>query len=110
MVNGYSDYSELDFFNGNTSANSVIRTMTRQFARHSIPHELIINGPQFESHEYSRFAREYGFTMVKSSPYYTRGNGRAESAYKIAKNVLQKSRKENSYLSLLAYRNTPQQG
>ena len=111
MVDHYSDYIELDSLSGNSSANSVIRAMKRQFARHGIPDELITdNGPQFESHEYSRFAREYGFTIVKSSPYYSRENGKAESAVKIAKNILKKSRKEDPYLSLLAYRNTPQQG
>ena len=79
--------------------------MKRQFARHEIPDELITkNGPQFES------AREYGFTIVKSSPYYSRGNGKAESAAKIAKSILKKSRKEDPSLALLAYRNTPQQG
>ena len=50
------------------------------------------------------------FTIVKSSPYYSRGNGKAESAVKIAKNILKKSWKEDPYLTLLAYRNTPQQG
>ena len=34
----------------------------------------------------------------------------AESATKIAKNILKKSQKEDLYLALLAYRNTPQQG
>ena len=111
MVDHYSDYIELDSLNTNTSANTVIRAMKRQFARHGIPDELLTdNGPQFESHEYSRFAREYGFTIVKSSPYYSRGNGKAESAVKIAKNILKKSRKDDPYLALLAYRNTPQQG
>ena len=111
MVDHYSDHIELDSLSGNTSANTVIKAMKRQFARHGIPDELVTdNGPQFESHEYSRFAREYGFTIVKSSPYYSRGNGKAESAVKIAKNILKKSRKENPYLALLAYRNTPQQG
>ena len=85
--------------------------MKRQFARHGIPNELLTdNGPQFESHEYLSFTQEYGFTIVKSSPYYSRGNGKAEWAVKIAKNILEKSRKENPYLALLAYRNTPQQG
>ena len=111
MVDHYSDYIELDSLSGNTSANTVIKAMKGQFARHGTPDELVTdNGPQFESHEYSRFAREYGFTIVKSSPYYSRGNGKAESAVKIAKNILQKSRKEDPYLALLAYRNTPQQG
>ena len=39
----------------------------------------------------------------------SRGNGKAESAVKITKNVLKKSRKEDPYLALLAYRNSPQQ-
>ena len=81
------------------------------FSRHGIPDELVIdNGPQFESHKYSRFPREYGFTTVKSSPSYSWGNGKAEPAFKIAKNILKKSRKEDPYLALLAYSNTPQQG
>ena len=85
--------------------------MKRQFAQYGIPDECITdNGTQFESHEYSRFAREYGFIIRKSSPYHRQGNGKAESAVKIAKNILKKSRHEDPYLALLAYRNTPQQG
>ena len=70
----------------NTTANSVIKAMKRQFARHGIPDELITNnGTEFESQKYLRFTQEYGFTIVKSA-YYSRVNGKAE------------------------YRNTPQQG
>ena len=57
-----------------------------------------------------RFARDHGFALVNSSPYHSRGNGKAESAVKIAKNILKKSREEDPYIALLAYRNTPQQG
>ena len=111
MVDYYSDYIELDSLSGGTSGNSLIRALKRQFARHGIPDELITdNGPQFESHEYSRFAGEYSFTIVKSSPYYSRENGKEESAVKIAKNILKKSRKEDPYLAHSAYRNTPHQG
>ena len=52
----------------------------------------------------------YGFTSIKSSPYHSKGNGKAESAVNIAKNILKKSRFEDPYLALLAYENTPQQG
>ena len=111
MVDHYSDFFELDPLGGNTSANAVIRAMKRQFAHHEIPDECISdNGTQFENHEYSRFAREYGFIVRKSSPYHSQGNGKAESAVKISKNILKKSRYEDPYLALLAYRNTPQQG
>ena len=65
--------------------------MKRNFARHIIPDECETdNGPQFVSHD--------------------RGNGKAESAVKTAKDILKNSRFEDSYLALLAYRNTPQQG
>ena len=110
LVDHYSDYIELEPLR-NTSAVAVIRAMERNFARHGIPDECVAdNGPQFVSHEYAPFAREYGFTSIKSSPYHSRGNGKAESAVKIAKNVVKKSRFEDPYLALLAYRNTPQQG
>ena len=110
MVDHYSYFFELDPLGGNTSANAVIRSMKRQFARYGIPDECISdNGTQFESHEYLRFSREYGFIVRKSSPYHSRGNGKAESAIKIAKNILKISRHEDPYLALLAYRNTPQQ-
>ena len=110
MVDHYSDFFELDSLR-NTTASMAIRAMKRNFARHGIPDECITdNGPQFDSYEYSSFAREYGFTMIKPSPYYSRANGKAESAVKIAKNILKKSRHEDPYLALLAYRNTPQQG
>ena len=48
--------------------------------------------------------------MFKSSPYHSHGNGKAESVVKIAKNILKKSREEDPYIALMAYRNTPQQG
>ena len=110
MVDHYSDYFELEPLR-NAAASTVIRAMKRNFARHEIPDTCISdNGPQFDYHEFSRFARDYGFAMVKSSPYHSRGNGKAESAVKIAKNILKKSREEDPYIALLAYRNTPQQG
>ena len=74
LVDHYSDYIELETLR-NTSALAVIRAMKRNFARHGIPDECVTdNGPQFVSHEYASFAREYGFTSIKSSPYHSRGN------------------------------------
>ena len=102
MVDHYSDYLELDSFSINTSANSVIRPMEQQFAHHWIPDELITgNGPQG--------LLKIWATIVKSPPYHSRGNGKAELAVKIAKNILKKPWKEDPYLALLAHKNTPQQ-
>ena len=85
--------------------------MNRNFAQYGIPDECITdNSPQFVSHEYSHLTCKYGFTSTKSSLYLSQGYGKAESAVKIAKNILKKSGNEDPYLALLAYRNTPQQG
>ncbi|XP_028394422.1 uncharacterized protein K02A2.6-like [Dendronephthya gigantea] len=109
-VDHYSDFIEIDWLK-NTSAMAVINAMKKNFTRAGIPRVCISdNGPQFSSHEYSQFASEYGFNPVKSSPYHSKGNGKAESAVKVAKNILKKARHEDPYLALLAYRNTPQQG
>ncbi len=109
-VDHYSDFIEIDWLK-NTSATAVINAMKKNFARAGIPRACVSdNGPQFSSHEYSRFACEHGFKPVKSSPYHSKGNGKAESAVKVANNILKKARHEDPYLALLAYRNTPQQG
>ena len=77
MVDHYSDYFELDSLRS-TTASAVIQVMKRNFARHGIPDDCISdNGPQFDSHEYSKFARDYRFNPVKSSLYYSCGNGKA---------------------------------
>ena len=108
LVENNNDYIELETLR-NTSALAVIRAMKRNFARHRIPNECVTdNGPQFVSHEYARYYK-YGFTSIKSPLYHSRENGKAESAVKIAKNILKKSRFEDPYLALLAYRDMPQQ-
>ena len=108
-VDHYSDFIEIDLLR-NTSATATINATKKNFARLGIPQVCVSdNGPQFISHEYSRFAPEYGFKSIKSSPYHSRSNGKAESAAKVTKNILKKARQEDPYLALLAYRNTPQQ-
>ena len=110
MEDHYSDYFKLESLR-NVAASTVIRAMKRNFARHGIPDTCINdNGPQFDCHEFSRFARDYGFALVKSSPYHSRGNGKSESTVKIAKTILKKLMEEDPHIALLAYRNTPQQG
>ena len=49
---------------------------------------------------------------VRSSPHHQQGNGKAENAVKIIKNLIRKSEHSGSdfYLGLLAQRNTPTTG
>ena len=59
MVDHYSEYFELESLR-NIAASTVIRAMKRNFACHGITDTCISdNGPQFDCHEFSQFARNY---------------------------------------------------
>ena len=107
-VDHYSDFFKVDQLI-NTTAAQVVDTTMRQFAQHGISQTVITdNGPQFVSAKYQQLAAAYDFVPKTSSPYYPRGNGKAESAVKIAKNFFKKA--EDPWLVILDYRNTPTQG
>ena len=67
---------------------------------------LTDNGPQFISTEYERFAKDWNFKHITSSPYHSQGNGRAEAAVKAVKNILRNC--QDPQLALLHLRNTHQ--
>ena len=49
----------------------VINHLRSIFARHGIPEPLTSdNGPQYSAEVLSKFAKEYGFTHLTSSPYH----------------------------------------
>ena len=110
-VDHYSDFFEVDPL-PDTLATTLVGKSSVQFARHGIPEVLLSdNGPQFISAEFSSFCKKYNIDHQTSSPYWPQGNGKAESAVKIAKSLLTKSPEFTSFqLALLDYRNTPPQG
>ena len=80
VVDYYSRYPELALLGrADFSSRKVITHMKSMFALHGIP-ELVLsdNGPQYASEEFLRFAAEYSFTHITSSPHYHRANGAAE--------------------------------
>ena len=108
-VDYFSDYWELDQL-PDTLSSTVIAKTKEHFGRYGIPETVISdNGPQFCSHEYTTFAKDWDFTHVTSSPYHSQSNGKAESAVKIAKSLLNKARKDDAdiYQAILNWRNTP---
>ncbi len=107
-VDHYSDYIECDELE-NTLAKTLVKKTKQQFGRHGIPEQVHTdNGPQFTSNEYREFEQDYNFKHSTSSPYWPKGNGRAEAAVKVVKSMMKKTTDIN--LALLNYRNTPQRG
>ena len=82
-------------------------------ARYGIPKRVVSdNGPQYTSSEFQNFSNKYEFEHVTSSPRYPQSNGKAESAVKTAKRIMEKAldAKSDPYLAILEYRNTPSDG
>ncbi|PFX21905.1 Retrovirus-related Pol polyprotein from transposon 17.6 [Stylophora pistillata] len=93
-----------------TKSTTVITFPKSMFARHGIPSEVIsINGPQYSSKDFSLFAQQWEFKHKTVSPQYPQANGLAEKEVQIVKNRLTKAKqdRQDPYLGLLEYRNTP---
>lgn len=106
VVDYYSRFFELE--KTNLSSSDIITKMKQIFSRHGIPEQVVSdNGPQYSSHEFEIFAKNYGFVHKTSSPRYPQSNGLAERTVQTAKNILEKSSNGDFFLALLEYRNTP---
>lgn len=108
IIDCYSRYIEVEELE-NLTTSCVVKFIKATFARHGVPEKIFSdNGPQFQkicSSEFSKFANDYGFIHVTSSPMYAQSNGMAEAAVKICKNLFKKE--VDSHKALLAYRATP---
>lgn len=109
MVDHYSDYFELDLLKDMTP-NSVIDVCKRHFSRHGTPQLLVTdNGSNFVNEQMKCFAKSWGFKHSTSAPHHQQANGKAESAVKIAKQLLKKSEEsgQDFWITLQHWRNTP---
>ena len=92
------------------NAAKTISVLKELFSEHGIPETIRSdNGPQFASHQFTEFAKEWNFDHTTSSPRNPRSNGQAEAAVKITKGLLTHAKYsgQDPYLALLAYRSTP---
>lgn len=77
--------------------------MKTNFSRHGICQRLCTDqGTNFYL-PMKRFAKEYGFHHVMSSPNHQQGNGKAEAAVKIVKNLIRRQRKKKEISSWCCY-------
>ena len=106
VVDYFSRYIELALLSSSQTSQDVIQALKSMFARHGIPDSVRSdNGPQYSSAEFIKFAKEWGFASVTSSPKHPQSNGMAERAVQTAKSVLKKE--DDPAKALLAYRSTP---
>ena len=88
-----------------TDSESVIDSLKTLFARFGIPDCIRSDGgPQFISKYFRSFVDNLLIKHEITSPYFSQANGCAERAVQTAKRIMRSS---DSYLALLAYRNTP---
>jgi len=109
VADHYSDYFEYEALGVATTAG-VVKFLKKTFARYGIPETLISdNGSQYASREFQKFAAEWEFDCVTSSPHYPKSNGKSESAVKTCKRLMKKALagKCDFYKALLDWRNTP---
>ena len=106
VIDYFSRYVEVAAMTKTTKSSEVIRVLNSIFARHGIPEQLRSdNGPQYDSAEFSHFAKQWGFKHVTSSPRFPQSNGEVERGVRTVKKLLQKA--EDPTKGLLAYRSTP---
>ncbi len=109
IVDFYSRFFEVEKLSSTTSS-AVVSKMKATFARLGIPERVISdNGPQYASHEFSEFAKEWDFIHETSSPNHQQANGLAEKYVQIIKRLFSKAKADHRdpYISLLEYRTTP---
>ena len=112
LVDHYSDYWEIDQL-PDLSADTLIMRCRAQFARYGQPDKVISdNGPQFACEQFKKFAANWGFTHVTSSPRHPKSNGKAEVAVKIVKSLCERAKAEgtDAWMAILHWRNTPTEG
>ena len=68
------------------NAAKTISVLKELFSKHGIPKTLRSDsGPQFASHVFAEFAKEWNFDHNTSPPKNPRSNGQAEAAVKVVK-------------------------
>jgi len=111
VVDFYSHFPELRLL-VKKRAQDVILALKSIFSVHGVPIEVVADNMPFASAEMTKFAEQWGFHVVTSSPHYPRSNGMAERYVQTMKSFMNKAEEsgDDVYASLLAYRETALSG
>ncbi|XP_017469874.1 PREDICTED: uncharacterized protein K02A2.6-like [Rhagoletis zephyria] len=108
ITDSYSNYTDLKKLTNQTS-QEIIEHLKNWFYVHGVP-EIFENDndTSYESKEFEDFATTWCFSHRTSSPLHS-GNGLAERAVQLVKNILRKCSLDNTdyRLALLNWNNTP---
>ena len=89
-VDYYSDYFEIDRL-PSTATRDIIKARKPHFSRFGSPDYITTdNAPNLISNEFYPFTQEWDIKHVTFLLYHSQGNGKAESAVKIAKWMIKK--------------------
>jgi transposase InsO family protein len=113
VTNQYSRYPEVEFTT-TTSFETTRKKLKKIFATHGVPQNLQSdNGPPFNSHLFSDFARESGFRHKRITPRHPKAQGQVEGFNKLVNKIMTIARHDRTnpdetiYDMLQAYRSTP---
>lgn len=109
-VDHFSDFIDVDEIASEASARVVVQKCRKNFARYGTPMYVTTDGgPQFNSAEFRKFADDWEFKHSMSAPHHQQGNGKAEAAVKVVKQLLKKTSDLNSdfWMALQQWRNVP---
>jgi hypothetical protein len=103
-----SNYFEVDRLKTKT-CKEIIRILKSHFSRWGTPSILCSDNSPFNSAEFVKFARDWGFQQVFSSPTYAQSNGKIEKSVQTIKKLMQKAVDDNLDIHkvILEFRNTP---
>ena len=114
-VDRYSAWITLYHLAQSATSKQLISTCRSLFIAYGVAEELSSDGgPQFTSHEFQHFLRDWGVSHRLSSALYPQSNGRAELGVKSAKRIIYDCASPDGSLdndkltrSVLQYHNTP---
>ena len=90
IIDCYTDWPQIIQMGKNTTTSHLITALLDAFIRIGAPDIVWSNqGPQFMSHTFQVFAKEWGFQHITSSATYPQSNGKAESAVKSMKRIIE---------------------